>query len=102
MARESFIVVPVLDADGRYLRTDFIPPHEYHRPVPRGPYIFGDISPYKSPVTREPITSRSRHREHLKETNCIEVGNELPTQQVKQIDPVAPDIKRAIAELSSR
>jgi hypothetical protein len=102
MARESFIVVPVMDANGRHLRTDFIPSHEYHRPVRAGPYIFGDIKPYKSPVTREPITSRSRHREHLKETNCIEVGNELPRQQPKPLPPIEADIKRTIETLRGR
>jgi hypothetical protein len=35
-----------------------------------------DIQPYKSMVTGEEITSRSRHRAHLKEHNRIEIGNE--------------------------
>ena len=39
--------------------------------------IMPDIKPYKSMVTGEIINSRSRHREHLKDHGCIEVGNEV-------------------------
>ena len=39
--------------------------------------ILRDISPYRSMVTGEIISSRSRHREHLKEHNLLEVGNEV-------------------------
>lgn len=41
--------------------------------------VVGDIQPYQSMVTGEWITSRSRHREHLKDHGCIEVGNEKVT-----------------------
>lgn len=40
------------------------------------PLVMNDIAPYKSMVTGEIINSRSRHREHLKDHGCIEVGNE--------------------------
>ena len=35
-----------------------------------------DIQPYKSMVDGSMITSRSKHREHLRQHNCIEIGNE--------------------------
>ena len=38
--------------------------------------IIKDIDPYVSPVTGEVITSRAKHKEHLKQTGTIEVGNE--------------------------
>lgn len=41
-----------------------------------GPDIMKDIQPYQSQVTGEIITSRSRHREHLKQHNMVEVGND--------------------------
>lgn len=47
--------------------------------------VIPDIQPYKSMITGEMITSRSKHRTHLKDHNCIEVGNEKMTQK-----PVAP------------
>jgi hypothetical protein len=40
------------------------------------PYVIGDIQPYRSMITGELITSRSRHAEHLREHNCVEIGNE--------------------------
>ena len=43
--------------------------------------IMPDIKPYKSMQTGEMIGSRSKHRNHLKEHNLIEIGNE------KQIPP---------------
>ena len=50
-------------------------------------YIMPDIEPYKSMVDGSMITSRSKHREHLKEHGVIEIGNE--TKYLKQ-KPVAP------------
>jgi len=41
------------------------------------PYVAPDIAPYRSMITGEMITSRSRHREHLREHGCIEIGNEI-------------------------
>lgn len=38
--------------------------------------IMRDIQPYKSMVDGTQITSRSHHRQHLRDHNCIEVGNE--------------------------
>lgn len=56
---------------------ELIPAEEYVRPS--GPYITPDIKPYHSIITGELITSRSRHREHLRRHNCIEIGNEKPS-----------------------
>ena len=39
-------------------------------------HVMPDIKPYQSMVTGEMITSRSKHREHLKQHDCIEIGNE--------------------------
>lgn len=41
-----------------------------------GVEIMPDIQPYKSMVTGEIITSRSKHRQHLKDHGMIEVGND--------------------------
>ena len=44
----------------------------------KGPYIIGDIEPYKAvgPEFGKVISSRSHHREYLKRHNLVEVGNE--------------------------
>ena len=41
-----------------------------------GHQIMLDIQPYTSMVDGSMITSRSKHREHLRQHNCIEIGNE--------------------------
>lgn len=41
-----------------------------------GPMVIPDIAPYKSMIDGSMITSRSVHRDHLREHGCIEVGNE--------------------------
>ncbi len=38
-----------------------------------------DIVPYKSMIDGKMVTSRSEHRRHLKANNCIEVGNDVPS-----------------------
>jgi hypothetical protein len=40
------------------------------------PEIMPDIQPYQSMVTGEIITSRSKHRLHLKDHGMVEVGND--------------------------
>jgi len=57
---------------------------EKTRNATASPLIMGDIQPYQSMVDGSMITSRSHHREHLRQHNCIEIGNEKmeskPTQ----------------------
>lgn len=43
---------------------------------PLAPLVMGDIQPYKSMIDGSEITSRSRHREHLRDHGCIEYGND--------------------------
>ena len=54
----------------------------YAEPV--APGIMPDILPYQSMADGSMITSRSQHRAHLRQHNCIEIGNETmetkPTQ----------------------
>ena len=46
-------------------------------PEPAAPLVMGDIQPYQSMLDGREITSRSRHREHLRDHGCIELGNEI-------------------------
>jgi hypothetical protein len=63
------------------------------------PMICRDIEPYKSMITGEMITSRSVHKAHLRQHNCVEVGND--TSHMK---PKAPkhDFKDRKKVLSSQ
>lgn len=47
--------------------------------------IIPDIQPYKSQIDGSMIDSRTKHRNHLKQHGCIEVGNEK--QQPKKPEP---------------
>jgi len=53
---------------------------EITRDVRKGIEIMPDIQPYQSMITGEMIGSRSTHRNHLRQHNCIEVGNETDKQ----------------------
>lgn len=51
------------------------------RPMPadikrKAAMVVSDIEPYQSLVDGRMITSRSHHREHLRDNNLMEVGNE--------------------------
>jgi hypothetical protein len=65
-------------------------------PPRKGPYIQSDIAPYRSVITREPITSRSEHRAHLRQHGCVEVGNEMPSATREGLPPVAAAVRGAI------
>lgn len=52
--------------------------------LPAAPMVMPDIQPYTSMIDGSLITSRSRHREHLRAHGCIEVGNEKPKPPVQE------------------
>lgn len=54
-------------------------------PEPRSPQIMPDIKAYKSMIDGSTITSRSKHREHLRAHNCMEIGNETKYLQPKPL-----------------
>jgi hypothetical protein len=60
------------------------------------PYVISDLAEYRSVLTREMITSRSQHREHLRAHGCIEVGNEMPCVSREALPPVREDIAKAL------
>lgn len=64
-------------------------------PEPRSPMVMGDIAPYKSMIDGSQITSRSRHREHLRAHGCIEIGNETKYLQPKALQS-PPGLKDAL------
>lgn len=64
----------------------------------RGPYVVGDIQPYKSMVTGEMIEGRAQHRAHLAQHGLIEVGNEVKALMNLRPERKPTDFKPAIAE----
>lgn len=66
------------------------------------PYVVPDVPEHRNMATGEMVTSRSRHREILKEHNLIEIGNEaMPT--TRDLGPkkgeIAKEIKETIEQL---
>lgn len=66
-----------------------VPKAEYRAHVD-APMVLGDIQPYQSMQTGEMITSRSSHREHLKQHGLIEVGNEVNYLKESRKKPEPP------------
>jgi hypothetical protein len=78
---------------------------ENYVPEPRAPMVYGDIKPYKSMIDGSEITSRSRHREHLRMHGCIEIGNETKYLQPKPLQSPAglrETLRQATEEVLSR
>ncbi len=61
----------------------------------RGPMVMGDIKPYRSMIDGSEITSRSKHREHLRAHGCIEIGNETKYLQPKPLQS-PPGLKETL------
>ena len=57
-------------------------------------YIMPDIQPYQSMADGSMITSRSHHREHLKQHNCIEIGNEKMESKPAQVKDTRREVLR--------
>ena len=66
------------------------------------PMVMSDIEGHISMADGTWVSSRSKHRENLKRNNCIELGNDVPTQQkVHEISRKDQEHrKRQIAELA--
>lgn len=92
MAKQSFIQDPITHK--------LIPRDEYVSRGPSGPFVMGDITPYKSMITGEIVQGRRQHREHLRQHGCIEVGNEKLTPS-KPVVPSMDDYRRSVAEVMS-
>ena len=59
--------------------------------------IMPDIKPYKSMVTGEVISSRSKHRQHLKDHGMIEVGNDSSlSKPYRGMPDVAPEQRKEL------
>lgn len=62
-------------------------------------YIVPDIAPYISMLDGSEISSRSKHRAHLKQHGCIEIGNETKYLKPKPVKP-PPGLKETVARLA--
>lgn len=51
-------------------------PYRGERTMKHAHNIIEDIEPYKSTIDGSVISSRSKHRAHLREHGCVEVGTE--------------------------
>lgn len=92
MARQSYVQCP------KTLK--LIPKDEYYETAPSGPFVIGDIKPYKSMVDGSMIQGRRQHREHLRQHGCIEVGNEKITHK-KPTAPSRDEIRRDLHSVMS-
>lgn len=64
------------------------------------PMVMNDMEPYMSMATGEWITSRSRHKEHLKQHNCIEIGNETKYLKQSAMAP-PPGLKETLIQVAN-
>jgi len=66
------------------------------------PMIVPDIEGHISMADGTWVSSRSKHRENLKRNNCVEIGNDVPTQQkvVEFSRKQQEERKRQIAEIA--
>lgn len=53
-------------------------------PMPDRVQIMPEIEPYRSMITGELITSRAKHREHLRRHGMVEVGNDSSLHKAPQ------------------
>jgi hypothetical protein len=61
------------------------------------PMVQSDIQGYVSQIDGSWIDSKSKHRSHLKQHGCIEVGNEKMSNAAPKQDP---KLKQRIAEIA--
>ena len=84
----------------------WVPVDQYQPPENTGPMIMHDIRPYTSMIDGSEITSRSRHREHLRDHGCVEVGNDSsltrPPKPLESPPGLKEKIIRAVNEYEDK
>lgn len=66
-------------------------------------YIMPDIQPYQSMADGSMITGRRQHREHLRQHNCIEIGNEvMETKKAPPSDSRREVLRAQLANMTNR
>jgi len=63
----------------------------------QAPMVQSDIQGYVSQIDGTYIESRSKHKAHLKQHGCIEIGNEKMSNEAPKQDP---KLKQRIAEIA--
>ena len=88
-----------MQVDGKLVEIDLEAP----LPPPVAPMVFSDITPHRSTVTGEMVTTRSRHRQILRENGLVEVGNENLAKHTPKRDTaskgIKEDLQRTLAQL---
>ena len=64
--------------------------------------VMPDIQPYRSMVDGSVITSRSHHREHLKQHGCIEIGNDSSLYKEPRPLKSPPGLKEALIQAANK
>lgn len=65
--------------------------------------VLKDIEPYQSMVTGEMITSRSHHKDHLRQHKLVEVGNEkMENTQRPVLNNRREVLSRQLGDMSDR
>jgi hypothetical protein len=84
--------------DGSLIEVDA----NYSAPLRTSAAVMGDIGPYKSMITGEMINGRRQHRDHLRQHNCVEVGNELDKAPQRSAAPPSGLKERLVEVFNSR
>lgn len=66
--------------------------------------VMPDIQPYKSMIDGTVINSRSRHREHLRDHGCVEIGNDSSVMRKPERQPLQspPGLKEVIIRAANQ
>jgi hypothetical protein len=75
------------------------------KPLGQAPMIMSDIKEYRSTIDGSVISSRNKHRQHLREHGCVEVGTETigaAQKQVNKRDDGTKGVKDAVIDAYAR
>lgn len=87
--------------DGKFIPKRTAAPlggHNIKRSDLPAPMIMSDIQEYRSIIDGSVISSRSTHRDHLRQHGCEEVGNEQLPMNAPHSAPAKGEIAREIRE----
>lgn len=69
-----------------------------------GPQVVGDLKPYRSMIDGSIVDGRKRHRDHLKDHGCVEIGNDTShlSRKAVPIQGRKESLHRMLADVSER
>lgn len=82
-------------------KKELVSEEQFIKPLKESFQFIKDIQPYQSMIDGSIISSRSKHRLHLKQHGCVEVGNDSSLHKPRKPLESPPGLKETLIQVAN-